>query len=532
MNSNQSNLLNQALHAPIENLDLLDSHIALVRSSSSWSDVAILIDEGIKACLVLLLCKDRVVSILRICMHIDDSVAAIDMLTGTNDRALFGSYQGKVLTQTDIHSLEKINDIWNAIPDQITEFSLRDVKKFFKRIEKNSMKTGRGRAFSIDTRRKVIQDSHGYCMYEGCGQNLCIEDLTGKEGNFSYLAHNIASSEQGARGVKELSGKLSDDPNNILLLCDKHHRLIDKVAAADYPAQRISQMRREFCVTANKLLEGLGYQPIPAYAVLWPVHRQVVAAPSQSQIAQSLAPIHCRLSSQLNDLSDNEHILREEDPDIANKVLIHSISSIAEKILDQTHSSRYQAGLFAFGLMPHLIALGAKLGNKAKITPMLRYRDSGLWTWPLEAPRREFYTISGIEELSQDESDVCLTLALTNEPESLATARELFAGMFGAKQVIVKALPGFIGNGALGHPDDGYSFVSQMQALLHELKGKHGTKRIHLFPCASNAACIFFGQAFDSHHPDILIYDFFEESMKPSLALRNIDNKCKIELPD
>jgi len=368
-------------------------------------------------------------------------------------------------------------------------------------------------------------------MFTGCGADLGFDALTGTEGNFSYLAHNVASSEQGARGVVVLSEKISDNPSNVLLLCDKHHRLIDKIASVDYPARRLSEMRRKFCETANTLLEGLGYHPIPVYIVLWPVHRQVISAPTTIQIAQSLAPIHCRMDAQINDISDNEGLLRESDSELSNKLLFHSIAMAAEKIQAQSHTHRYSAGLFAFGLMPPLIALGALLGNKSYITPMLRYRDSGQWIWPLEIPVGEFYTITGLEELS-GEDEVSLTIAFTAEPETLVRTRDQLAEGRNIKHVVVKALPEYMGNGALGHPEDGYAFICAMQKLMHQLGDQFGVRRIHLLPCISNAACIFFGQAFDSHHPEILVYDFAAQSMKPFLLITNQDNRCHVRDPD
>ena len=44
-----------------------------------------------------------------------------------------------------------------------------------------------------------MQDSHGRCMFTGCGDRLDIEQLTGMKGNIGYLAHNVASSERGER---------------------------------------------------------------------------------------------------------------------------------------------------------------------------------------------------------------------------------------------------------------------------------------------------------------------------------------------
>ncbi|MCU7804221.1 MAG: SAVED domain-containing protein [Candidatus Thiodiazotropha sp. (ex Lucinoma borealis)] len=524
----EADYLNQALLTPIEDLALIETHIRLVSGEYVWTDVAIFIDEGEQAILILLLQENQIVSMLRMCLAVEESVSAIIRLVNESGSILFGCYQGENFSEEDIQSISRINDIWNGIDEQIVEFSLEDVREFFKRIEEGSKIKGRGKDFSAETKRRVMLDSHGRCMFAGCGEVLGFDGLTGTEGNFAYLAHNVASSELGARGAVMLSEKLSNDPNNVLLLCDKHHRLIDKIAAVDYPAHRLSEMRRYFCTTANRLLKGLGYHPIPVYSVLWPVHRQSISAPSYLQVAQSLVPIGCRMESQIHDISDNESLLREADTEFTSKALIHSIQLASEKILAQSHTHRYTAGLFAFGLMPPLIALGALLGNKSRITPMLKYRDSGQWIWPLGAPVGEFYTVSGLDELAGEEAEISLTLALTAEPDKLIRAREEIAKARGVKHVVVKALPEYLGNGALGHPEDGYAFTCFMQKLLHRLRDQHGVEYVHLLPCASNAACVFFGQAYDSHHPEVIVYDFADCSMEPFLLITNLDNRCKV----
>ena len=106
------------------------------------------------------------------------------------------------------------------------------------------------------------------------------------------------------------SGGLADDPENILLLCDPHHRLVDTVARADYPAAILSAMRRRFCEAATALLDALALAPTPAFCVAWPVHRQRIALPSSQQVARALKPIGARLDGQLRTVNDNEAVLR------------------------------------------------------------------------------------------------------------------------------------------------------------------------------------------------------------------------------
>ena len=129
--------------------------------------------------------------------------------------------------------------------------------------------------------------------------------------------------------------------------------------------------------------------------------------------------------------------------------------------------------------------------------------------------------------LSDRAGEVCLLLGLTAVPESMrSTAESLDMSV-----VSVIARAEYLGNGALGHPDDGAPFRQRIQELLHRLRDMHGVQTVHVLPCASNAACVFFGQAFDSYHPDLLIYDFVSEGngMVPRLGITNVDNECIVK---
>ena len=52
-----------------------------------------------------------------------------------------------------------------------------------------------------------------------------------------------------------------------------------------------------------------------------------------------------------------------------------------------------------------------------------------------------------------------------------------------------------------------------------------------MLPCASNAACVYWGQSFDSYHPELVIYDFAPKGdcMVPRLRIVNVNNESKVE---
>ena len=521
----------QTWESPMTTLDAVKDHAAAVHALVSWNRVGILIDDGPQAIATVLLDGDRVVGASRFCLRAAQSVEAIQAYdAGTTGPMELRCWQGHTMTVEQTRSLTDLTNVWKQSSDQLKEQAYQDWRTFFEDVERQDCKTGRGIGISVATRNQVLLDAHGRCMFEGCGIDLTEDPLTHERGNFATLAHNVASSEGGTRGARYLSHALADNPDNILLLCDTHHRLVDKVAKADYPAAALSAMRRRFCEAATALLDALALEPTPAYCVAWPVHRQRIALPSSQEIARALKPIGARLDGHLRSVNDNEAVLRSlEDTELWAAMRV-TVERTADVILLQTHGEGYRAALFAMGLMPALIALDAKLGNKCEITPMLRYRENGLWYWPVNEPRGEFYKIEGLAQLSNGEDEVCLLLGLTAVPKAMQST----ANSLGMSVVSVVAKPEYLGNGALGHPDDGASFRQRMQELLHRLRDTHGARTVHILPCASNAACVFFGQAFDSYHPKLVLYDFASDgnSMVPRLRIANVNNDCKVEAAD
>ena len=518
----------QTHEPPMTGLDAVKDHAAAVRAVVSWDGVGVLMDEGPHAVVTVLLEGDAVVSASRFCLSAAESVDALRAYdVGSAAPMELRCWQGHAMTVDQTRNLAELTVIWRESSGQRKEQAEEDWLTFFTDIERDTLRKGRATEITSPTRHQVLLDAHGRCMFEGCGADLTEDPVTRVRGNFATAAHNVAASEGGTRGVLYLSGSLADAPENILLLCDTHHRLVDTVAKADYPAATLSAMRRHFHETATTLLDALAFAATRAFCVAWPVHRQRIALPSSQQVARALRPIGARLDGELRTVNDNEAVLRTLEGDAFWYAMGTAVEQTARDIEMQAHGEGYRAALFAMGLMPALIALGARLGNKCEIMPMLRYREDGLWYWPVNVPRGEFFTVEGLDRLSDREGEACLLVGLTAVPAAMRST----AGSLGMGVVSVVARTEYLGNGALGHPDDGASFRQRMQELLHRLGDAHGVRRVHVLPCASNAACVFFGQSFDSYHPELVIYDFAPDGgcMVPRLRIANVNNESKVE---
>jgi hypothetical protein len=511
----------QACFYPIESLDKLREFISGIKTYFVWEHVGLLTDERVKNQIYILYSHEFQAS-LRLNLTDEDIKDALTLM-GCGDSLEIRHLQGRKLSQDEYGTIEPLLKIWDSCVGQSIVLPVNDIFEYISRNIEQRFKKGRGKDFTQSTINQVMRDSHCYCMFEGCGDKLDIDNLTGESGNYSYLAHNVASSESGPRGIPYLSEELSNEPANILLLCDKHHRLIDRIACADYPASRLSQMRTEFSINIEKLLEGLSFQPIPVFSVLWPVGGHVVSPPESKDIAGSLSKLRTRIRGSLNNLSDNERRYRTK-PERFAKEMDEIVTEEAETIINQTKNYGYRAALFAFGPMPALVGLGASLGNKSEITPMLRYRDGNCWVWPQDSRCDKPYEVNWKNEIGQS-SEVTISIALTQFPEAMKNT----ATALGYPEIEIVAKQ--MGNAAIPHPENGLELKSELHAILQKLHDQYTVKRVHLLICASNAACVFVGQAFDLYHPALLIYDFDSDEMRAKLFVEHVKGKVTLSIP-
>lgn len=523
-------IFNQAMDAPFEQLDKLLSYIEDIKKFIKWSTIGIFSDESRKNLVILLFKDSDLLGTLRLNLNIEECVKSINAINETHQPITLRFWQGSSLQKEHLENLVHLKEIWDSCSAVSTLLdNSQEIVDFLTEYFSDENKIGRGKNFTTTTKNKVWNDGHGRCMFVGCGEPLRYEFLSGTEGNFSYLAHNVASAVNGERGIPYFSSILSDEPDNILLLCDKHHRLIDKVAAADYSATTLALMRKEFCDLTESLLNGLSFEAVPVYTILWPVNGQFVSNPQLKDIAASLSLLKARIKGQERCLTDSNTPYRKK-PEKFNEDLIELIQEEADQILQGTKREGHKAALFAFGPMPALIGLGSLLGNKNEFTPMLRYRDSSSWLWPHENVIDSFYKIEGLGSLTQGE-DIVICINFTARAEQIKKQAEQLNKTLGANIIEITALPEYLGNGAIPNPESGKKFCARLQQLLHDLKDRYGVKRVHLLVCASNAACVFIGQAIDLHHPEIIAYDFAKDTMAARLVIKNNGKSNVLELP-
>jgi len=205
----------QTLDIPMQSVDEVKDHANALRRLAEWSGLGILYDDRPAAVLIVQLNQDAVVGVCRLCLNPNDSAVALQAYLMRDTDVDLRCCKGRTLTRDDITNLAVLTEIWKK--SQSSKVSKQEIVEFFERVEQGTRNHGRGRSIKAETRRQVWFDAHGRCMFEGCGKDLTLDPTTGRRGNFAYLAHNVAASETGPRGVIYLSGRLADDPSNRLV---------------------------------------------------------------------------------------------------------------------------------------------------------------------------------------------------------------------------------------------------------------------------------------------------------------------------
>jgi hypothetical protein len=119
---------------------------------------------------------------------------------------------------------------------------LLEIKKCFWRGFSEFIVMAR-QSISEATKLQLWVKSAGRCEFRGCNKPVWYNGLTLSEGNFSQVAHIIASSEDGPRGGDQ-SENLQVDFSNLMLLCQPCHKEIDNTPSK-YPVELLRKWKAE-----------------------------------------------------------------------------------------------------------------------------------------------------------------------------------------------------------------------------------------------------------------------------------------------
>ncbi|HGY9585509.1 TPA: SAVED domain-containing protein [Vibrio harveyi] len=394
----------------------------------------------------------------------------------------------------------------------LLEANIRDINSLNK--SRNELfGQGRGKAISLPTAAKVWHDAGGRCMYRGCGQDLGNTPLTTKTARIAYLAHIVASDPDGPRG-NESSHALSDAPENIMLMCDGHHRLIDRIDLAGHPAPSLKHMRDEHTARVNMLLYGLKYPSVQLITLLADL-AQVPTNVSTAELCSSA------LSRKLGPLPEIKHMLRRTQRDDRGRSgfwrhFLHEHESDIRELISFTSNRPSQAssvtpdtlGIFPLHLVPVLVLAGRIIGEARNIEVFQYDRDLKTWHWPTESPNLPPKFDMSYEIDGNDLKETILSFELTATLDTNALPEELARSVKGKEIGWIRITSTDPNPNCINSKEQLDKFSGFARQAVKTIQDSWRSKVIHVFGISPASTLFRFGQMLQAgNHSVCRVYD-------------------------
>lgn len=316
------------------------------------------------------------------------------------------------------------------------------------------------------TQRALWARAAGRCQYRGCNCELIGELLSGNEDKmFGFVAHIVADSPNGARGHSTRSALLAKDISNLMLLCAKHHRLIDDEAPDDHPEELLLRMKDEH---ERRVRIAAGIQPDRASHVIRfganiGMNEALVA---REDIFASMQPDRSPASFDTIDLEMLGLSLDDADEQYWQVQQTNLQRQFAEKIKGRIERQQItHASVFALAPQPLLIELGRQLCDILPAEVHQRHREPATWKWQNDAAPIDF----GVEAPTEVHSTVALILGL-----SATISKERIDTVLGHDISVWSITAMAPHNDIMRNAGDLSRFRQELRRLFDRIKSVHG----------------------------------------------------------
>ncbi len=347
------------------------------------------------------------------------------------------------------------------------------------------MATKARKTVSDNTRRALWGRGAGVCYM--CHRPLTGDLLTGKdELNLGFVAHIVGAVPGGPRGDLVRSPLLVDKIENLILLCNDHHKAIDDTLHWwDFPEKLLVELKRQ-------------HEAKVEIAAQIPPDRKTTVVLFGAGIGEHGGPLSPERAKAA--------VLPERYPDQRDPIVLgmdNLVSRDDEKLYWQVQienlrrqyhrrvKMRIEDGdtnhlsIFALAPQPLLIELGRLLGD---ITPadvfQLRREPSG-WRWQPAKPPLDLV----LDEITGEGDDIGLILGLSatvdfDRARSVLPSAPIYRLSIAEPQ-----------RDCIGSQEDLAQLRAALRSIYDEISRRHGRKAcIHLFPVVPVSVAVEIGR--------------------------------------
>lgn len=333
---------------------------------------------------------------------------------------------------------------------------------------------------------QILVKSAGRCQYRGCNKLLYKDLVTKRNFNQSYIAHIVADEPGGPRGDAFRSKLLAKDINNLMLICDTHHRLVDKIEVAGHPESLLLEMKKEH---EDRIEIVTSIAPnmqshILTYRANVGVHTREV---SYQTVSQYLQPEYYPAEAETIDLSLSNSVERDRDATFWSAEITNLEKQVEKKLHRPFAKGEIKhLSIFAFAPMPLLIKLGTLINDISVAEIYQPVRSPNTWKLTNDPTSIPYEVIPPGTKHKTVALNISLSANVTNDRITTVLGDEC------SIYTITIASPF---NDYLKSKNGLFEFGNTMRKLFDSIKAEYNDKTpLHIFPAMPIATAIELGR--------------------------------------
>lgn len=229
--------------------------------------------------------------------------------------------------------------------------------------------------------RILLAEAGGQCELEGCPEFIYEDMLTKQRFCFGEYAHIIGDSPDGPRGDVELSEKYCKDRRNIMLLCPKHHKMIDSILEK-YSDTQLFEMKKRHEERVRRIL-SIGkdkFSTVITYAANVGESNCVISPDDANEtlLLDGWYPSESR-PIELGLVNSSFEDKSSEFWELELKHLEQQFQQKVGQYIQPQKMNRFS--VFAIAPMPLLVFLGTLLSDKFEVTVYQLHKEPYSWMW-------------------------------------------------------------------------------------------------------------------------------------------------------
>lgn len=328
----------------------------------------------------------------------------------------------------------------------------------------------------------------GRCQYRGCNDDLIGDLISGREdGTFGFIAHIVADSADGPRGDPQRSALLARALENLMLMCARHHKLIDVDDEAGHPEALLIAMKAEH-ESRVQVVTAIDHDRASHVIRFGASIGENEALVSTRAIFMAMPPDHHPASGQTIDLEMVGCAYRDDEPAYWTFQRDNLRRQFEAKVRGRVERQEIRhLSVFALAPQPLLAELGRLLCDIVPAAVRQRHREPATWAWQPDQPRIAFQTSEHAEKKA---GPIALKLGI-----SATLTDERVTWVLGPETTIWSVTADNPHNDILRSPEDQVAFRRLLRRLLDRIKAVHGEgQMIHVFPALPASLAVDLGR--------------------------------------